>query len=380
MDQHKKFQYTLAHRHATWLELFFDLVFVACIGIITHNLAHTHHGHIDSNQVWLFPVQFLVIWWIWMSHTMFANRFDTDRKYHRLANLTIMFLMIAMASFLGDSLFESYGMFILFYLVIRVVLVSLYFHTTGILKESKKLALNSGLIIVIGTLISVLSFFFSSPFREIVLCIGILFEIISFVLISHKKNYISIHKEHFVERIGLFSIILLGESVISLTSSLRGIEWNMMNIMAAIAGFITIGLIWWIYYDSFHVMEKIKAMKNGFALAYSHIFLAMGFILLANVIRHSILNDLEMEDFRVLAILGMCFFYIGKQTVYFTFLPPYRKPILLNTMVCVLITVGSTFLPKIEYAIIGISIGMLYYTLANFKFTLSKNVSKYLQD
>ena len=42
-------QYHMEHRHATWLELFFDLVFVASIGIVTHNLAHAHDGHGDKD-------------------------------------------------------------------------------------------------------------------------------------------------------------------------------------------------------------------------------------------------------------------------------------------------------------------------------------------
>jgi len=47
-------------RHATWLELFFDLVFVldlvAVIGVVTHDLAHTHDGHIGAEQLIRFPV------------------------------------------------------------------------------------------------------------------------------------------------------------------------------------------------------------------------------------------------------------------------------------------------------------------------------------
>ncbi|NEQ70113.1 MAG: low temperature requirement protein A, partial [Symploca sp. SIO2D2] len=36
------FKYYDEGRHATWLELFFDLVFVASISVITHHLAHVH--------------------------------------------------------------------------------------------------------------------------------------------------------------------------------------------------------------------------------------------------------------------------------------------------------------------------------------------------
>ena len=47
------------HRHATWLELFFDLVFVAAIGVITHHLTHLHDGHIPSKNSLLFSLEFI---------------------------------------------------------------------------------------------------------------------------------------------------------------------------------------------------------------------------------------------------------------------------------------------------------------------------------
>ena len=374
----KTFKYLVQNRHATWLELFFDLVFVSSIGIVTHQLAHTHHNHIDPKQIWMFPLQFLSIWWIWTLHTLFANRFDTDSRYHRISSLAIMFLMITMTAFLGSDLFENYGLFIGFYAVIQIIIAGLYINSTKALNESKEYASKCGIIIIIGTIIIGTSFLFPDPYREITLVLGIVFEMIAFILVSKNKNVPPVHKEHLVERIGLLSIILLGESIISLTTALRDINWDALSVIAAVTGFIMIGLIWWIYYDSFHVMERLKAMKNGFTLIYSHFFLAMGFVILANVIRHAILNDLNQNDFRVLAIVGMCFFYVGKQTIYFKFLPPFRKPIVINTLICVFITVGSTFLPKIEYALIGVTIGMLYYTIGNFKFTLTKDVSRFL--
>ena len=98
----KLFQYHVQNRHATWLELFFVLVFVSSISIVTHQLAHTNGGHIEPRQVWIFPIQFLTIWWIWTTHTLFSNRFDTDSRMHRVASLFIMFLMVAMTAFLGN--------------------------------------------------------------------------------------------------------------------------------------------------------------------------------------------------------------------------------------------------------------------------------------
>lgn len=374
-----KLQYQLDNRHATWLELFFDLVFVASIGVVTHTLAHAHHGHIELKQLLMFPIEFLPVWWIWATHTLYANRFDTDSNAHRIASLGIMFLMVTMSAFLGEDLFDHYERFIGFYVAIRLILAGLYLFSVRKLEDSKHFATIMGVRIVAGALISGASWFFSSPYRECILIAGILFEMIAGLSIGKQFNVDPIHKAHFVERIGLFSIILLGESIISLVGGLRDMSWNPYNLTAAITGFLMIGSIWWIYFDSFHILENLKKMKHGFILIYTHIFVAMGLVILANVIRHAISSDLEMSDFRILAITGMVFFYFGKQLVFFIFLPPYRINLTINSLVCVTVTFASTFLPRPEYALVGITLGMFFYTYSNLKWTFTKDISAYLE-
>ncbi len=52
-------------RRATWLELFFDLVFVAVIGVMAHDLAHTDHGEIHSEQIVSFFLVVVPVLWVW---------------------------------------------------------------------------------------------------------------------------------------------------------------------------------------------------------------------------------------------------------------------------------------------------------------------------
>ena len=73
--------------------------------------------------------------------------------------------------------------------------------------------------------------------------------------------------------------------------------------------------IWWIYYDSFHLLEKRK-LKTGHAIVYSHLFLFIGLSILANLIRHAILDDIARGDFQVLAAIGTVLFFLGKQYGY----------------------------------------------------------------
>jgi len=41
--------YSRENRHAIWLELFFDLIFVVALGKVTHLLAYTHNNELDSH-------------------------------------------------------------------------------------------------------------------------------------------------------------------------------------------------------------------------------------------------------------------------------------------------------------------------------------------
>ena len=388
-------KYHDAHRHATWLELFFDLVFVAAISVVTHHLAHLHHdadghAHLSLRQLVMFAVAFVPIWWIWASHTLYANRFDTDSKGYRVWTLGIMFLIATMAASLGEDLFGHYGRLIGFYVAIRGALATMYLYTSYLYSSRRRgesgagespsvaFARQMGVAGWVGALISGTSLLADEPLRQAIFLAGIALEMIAAVLISRRTAVHSVHRSHFVERVGLLSIILLGESVISLVAGLQKIDWNGANMTAAATGFLMIGAIWWIYFDSFDVLERTKRMEQGFPLLYSHVLFAMGLAILANLIRHAIVGEIGMTDFRILAISGMALFYLGKQITYFHTLPIYRPNILINSTVCLAVTVASTFLERPEHALVGMTLGLFFYVYSNVKWTLTKDASPYL--
>ena len=372
-------KYFEKNRHATWLELFFDLVFVAAIGFVAHDLAHTHDNHLSSKQILLFPLQFIPIWWIWATHTVYSNRFDTDSNRHRFATLLIMLLLVVMATFLGSNIGQRYSLFVLTYVLIRFIIAGLYFNSAGKHSEKSIFTKQIGIGFAIGALICGSSIFFEAPLRYLVFYTGIIFDLTFPIFLRDKLKSIPIHLEHLVERSGLLIIILLGESVISLVNALQGKEWDVYNAVAAISGFIMIGAIWWIYFESFNRLERAKRTLTGMPILYAHLIVCMGLIILANVIRHAILQDLDNPYFGVLAITGMVMFYLGKEIPYYILFPTYRFNLVVNTTVCIAITVFSTFLPRTEYALVGITMGMLFYVYSNYRWVLSKDVSQYLR-
>ena len=90
-------------RHATWLELFFDLVFVVVVAELGQNLSHdpTLHGFL------LYVGLFIPVIWAWAGFTFYANRFDTDDLTYRLLILLAMFAVAALATNTPNAIEEG---------------------------------------------------------------------------------------------------------------------------------------------------------------------------------------------------------------------------------------------------------------------------------
>jgi len=365
-------------RHATWLELFFDLVFVAVIGVVTHDLAHTHDGHIGAEQLIRFPLVFIPVWWIWMTHTLYANRFDRDNREHRLFSLAIMAIMVVLSTFAQTSLGKDFFYFVLLYGFVRLILAFLYWIAHQESKQELVFAKELSLAITIGGLVSLSSIMFDGYVKFLVFYLGILIDVLLQFRLRDKLHNKPLDRAHFVERIGLLAIIILGESVIAMVATLSHEHWNVFDIVSASTGFLLIGMIWWVYFDSFPILERAKKLTSGNVLIFTHLLLCMGLLILANMIRHTILGDVDRATFGLLAITGLVFFYLGKQIPYWYAFPPWRKAIVSNTVICVAITVISTFLPKIEYSLVGMTFGMIVYVYLTFKRIIPVNVEEHL--
>lgn len=323
---------------------------------------------------------FIPVWWIWATHTLYANRFDNNDRPHRLFALIIMALVVLLSTYEKNSYNEKFQQFAILYSIIRVMLAMLYLRIHVKHKNEVCFAKEMMVAILIGAVISGSSIFFSGINKFIVFYGGIAADMgLQFLLCSKTKQF-PVDRKHLVERTGLLALIILGESVISMINSLSQIKvWDNYAIAATVSGFTIVWAIWWIYFDSFNKLEHAKRITDGNVLLYTHLFLCMGLLILANLIGHSIKGNLDRDTFRMLAITGMFFFYFGKQVIYLVCFPPFRKMLIASTSICLATTIASTYLPRIEYSLIGITIAMLFYVYCVYHWLLpNKNIDAYL--
>jgi low temperature requirement protein LtrA len=108
-----------ADRHVTWLELFYNLVFVVVISQLAHNLEEDFslYGFLG------FLALFIPVWWSCTGAAFYATRFDTDDLGHRILILLQMVGAAALAVNVPDGLGNNSAGFALLYAAIRIVLV-----------------------------------------------------------------------------------------------------------------------------------------------------------------------------------------------------------------------------------------------------------------
>jgi low temperature requirement protein LtrA len=237
------------NRHATWLELFYDLVFVVVIFQLAHNLEEDFslYGFLG------FLALFVPVWWSWTGAVFYATRFDTDDLGHRILILLQMVGAAALAVNVSDALGNESAGFALSYAAIRIILVLEYVRT-GI---SKSFSSATPLIrrytrgFLCAAIVWIISAFIPPPFRFVLWGIGLAIDFATPITAGRRlHSQFAPHQSHLPERMGLFTIIVLGESVLGVVAGVSTTEFDIYSMLILALGLSIPFSLWWLYFDS----------------------------------------------------------------------------------------------------------------------------------
>ena len=240
---------TNTNRHATWLELFYDLVFVVVIFQLAHNLEEDFslYGFLG------FLALFVPVWWSWTGAAFYATRFDTDDLGHRILILLQMVGAAALAVNVSDALGNDSAGFALSYAAIRIILVLEYVRT-GISKSfssATPLIRRYSIGFLCAAIVWIISAFIPPPFRFVLWAIGLVIDFATPITAGRLHSQFAPHVSHLPERMGLFIIIVLGESVLEVVAGVQ--KWGEFDIYSM--SILGLGLsipfsLWWLYFDN----------------------------------------------------------------------------------------------------------------------------------
>lgn len=191
-------------RHATWLELFYDLVFVVAVSQLAHQLS----GHVDVKGFLSFVMLFVPVWWVWIGTTFYANRFDSDDPIRRVLMALQMLAVAALAVHVHHGLDESSKGFAIAYAVSRLLLVLEYLWAGWHLPIARGLTHRYALGFSYGALLWLISVAVPPPFRFGLWIVGLIIDFATPLTAQSAIKQLPPHAEHLPERFGLFTIIV----------------------------------------------------------------------------------------------------------------------------------------------------------------------------
>jgi low temperature requirement protein LtrA len=276
-------KYVQEDRSASFVELFFDLVFVFGITQVVASI----HGHLDWATLGKAAIVLLLLWWAWTQWTWTAGNADFDELRPRIvllmATAGTFVLATAVQGAYGDdgpifalAYFAVIGLFAVFYMS----LVMGTDQMAGFLAYAPRVMAGSVLVLIGG--------FAPEGVRPWVWLAAVVINLVSTAAVE--SNEYVIEAGHFAERHGLFVIIVLGEVLIAIGIGTVGHPGSATFYVAGTAMLVTALAMWWSYFDwLFQIGEKALKAASGVAQgrlardAYStaHYPLVAGVILFA---------------------------------------------------------------------------------------------------
>lgn len=266
------------HRAATPLELFFDLCFVVAVAQIAGELHEYLAQGRTATAVASFLTVFFAIWWAWMGFTWFSSAFDPGDVLFRLVAFVIITGALVLAAGVRQA-FEDHDfvLVVIGYTVMRLAMISLWLRAarSGAAERRTGYTFAGGLVVVQA--LWCLWLLLPEEWQRPVFVPLALLDLAVPVL-AERVRPTSWHPHHIAERYGLFTMIVLGESVMAATSAVRrAVDADYAGgdlYLLAGGGLLTVFAMWWMYF-AVSAGEFLESTRQGFLWGYGH-FLIFG--------------------------------------------------------------------------------------------------------
>ncbi|MGH9280241.1 MAG: low temperature requirement protein A [Acidimicrobiales bacterium] len=276
-----------AHRTSTPLELFYDLTFVVAIAQLSVSL---HHGLVDGpvgEAIVGYLMVFFAIWWAWVNFTAFASAYDTDDTLYRLAVFVQMTGVLILAAGIPRGFDErEFGIMVAGYVVMRLALVAQWLRAAHSDPERRPCTLRYALGVTVVQMAWLVwirlpdSLFFPVGLMLVATELAV-------PVWAEAAGRTSWHPGHMAERSGLFTIIVLGESILAAAAGVqRAVDADgaVADVVPVVVGGLLIVFAMWSVYFDLPIEEAAERarsmfgdrMTSAFAWGYGHYFIFAG--------------------------------------------------------------------------------------------------------
>jgi low temperature requirement protein LtrA len=242
---------TIADRQVSFLELLYDLVYVAVIGQATHHLAE----HISARGLAEFAVIFALIWIAWINGSLYLELHGREDGRTRSIVFVQISILALLAVFTADAADGSGRSFAIVYATYQVLQTGLW--STVWLQDRRDhpefQAATAGYVVGVGVSVVVIVASALLPATpRLIVWAGLGVAWIVGIVLAARSSHVGggvTPTDSLVERFGLFTIIVLGEVVIGVVNGVSAAERDAKTILTGmLALWLGFGF-WWIYFD-----------------------------------------------------------------------------------------------------------------------------------
>lgn len=346
----KEFVTKREDRRVSWLELFYDLVYVIAIARITEHLAHdvSVNGFIENICL------FVLVFWGWLNGSLHHDLHGNQGLRTRLMMLWQMMIIAAFAITL-DKTHHDYTNVTIVFMIMQLFITYQWLSVGFYDKVHRRYSWPYTIMFLISFGLMAVSLvvphtWFAVLFPLIVIC-NYLPPFIAHRLLRRASLDLNLSSSMF-ERLGLLTIILFGELVLGVVNGISNIETldftDWLNFALGIS--LVFGL-WWIFFTMISRREAADGFQKAtiLELLYIPALLFLGFIAVSF---HSFFTEGAMQQLLGLSIAGYLFsiFLIMKLLVYPSVFDTILKPMGMSLLLtAVLFLVISTI--KLELSV-----------------------------
>jgi low temperature requirement protein LtrA len=270
-------------RRVSFLELFYDLVYVVLIS----QLAHSFSQDISLVGAGKFAFLFVTIWWAWLNGTLYHDLHGNNDIRTRVFTFVQMITVAAMAVFIHNAIGEGSTGFAISYAAFQLIMTYMWWRTGVHDPDHRPLSTTSVIVGLLSIILYIGSIFIPGNLKYYMWAFALfLFLVSPGIMIATNSNnprglkqleIISSYSPAAVERFGLFTIIVLGEVVVSVVNgvvNLHHINWP-IGITAVLGMLMAIGF-YWLYFDFISHRIPVSGIRSNFLWVYFHLPMTMG--------------------------------------------------------------------------------------------------------
>ncbi|MER5889346.1 low temperature requirement protein A [Streptomyces sp. NPDC001941] len=265
------------HRAATPLELFFDLCFVVAVaqaGVrLVHALAEGHYGTGITGYFFVF----FGVWWAWMNFTWFASAYDCDDVPYRVMTLVQIAGVLVYAAGVPRAFdADDWTVAVIGYLIMRVALTAQWLRAAaseppGSAARRTNTRYATGLVVCQAAWVGLL---FAPAGAKHWLFLAVVVAELLVPVVAERNHPTPWHPHHIAERYGLFTLIVLGETLTGATVAVQSAmdEHDAVGELLPIAagGVLIVFAAWWIYF-AVPAGDRLSSNREAIPWGYGHL-------------------------------------------------------------------------------------------------------------